>query len=133
VCSSDLYVEFLDANGTWNMLDMQFGDGEDMIEFEQSVVSLPPAAFHDAFKVRFRNLGVANASFDDWFIDDVRIAKTTLCPSDVDGSGTVDFNDLVATLFLFGELGGPGDADGNGIVNFNDLVHILFEFGPCEP
>jgi hypothetical protein len=28
--------------------------------------------------------------------------RSSACPGDTDGSGNVDFNDLVSTLFLFG-------------------------------
>jgi len=55
------------------------------------------------------------------------------CPGDCDGSGTVDFNDLVSMLFLFGtDPGDACDADQSGEVDFNDLVTALFVFGPCE-
>jgi len=54
------------------------------------------------------------------------------CPGDCDGSGTVDFNDLVAMLFEFGNTTEIGcNADGSGTVDFNDLVAALFVFGPC--
>ncbi|CAE7257296.1 grlR [Symbiodinium necroappetens] len=55
----------------------------------------------------------------------------TPCPGDCDGSGTVDFNDLVAMLFEFGNATPPCDADESGTVDFNDLVAALFLFGPC--
>ncbi len=56
------------------------------------------------------------------------------CAGDCDGSGTVNFADLVSMLFEFGTPGAnPGcDADGSGAVNFADLVSALFVFGPCE-
>jgi len=53
------------------------------------------------------------------------------CPADCDGSGVVDFNDMVCTLFLLGNTDGVGDLDGSGVVDFNDIVLILFEFGVC--
>lgn len=54
------------------------------------------------------------------------------CPGDCDGSGVVNFNDLVAMLFEFGsDTGDACDADGSGAVNFNDLAASLFLFGPC--
>ncbi|MEQ9616740.1 MAG: hypothetical protein RLN60_01755 [Phycisphaerales bacterium] len=57
----------------------------------------------------------------------------TVCPGDCDGNGIVNFNDLVAMLFVFGQPGGGGpcDANGDGVINFNDLVRALFLFGPC--
>jgi len=55
------------------------------------------------------------------------------CPGDCDGSGTVDFNDLVSMLFFFGQdTGDDCDADESGNVDFNDLVSALFVFGPCS-
>jgi len=57
----------------------------------------------------------------------------TLCFGDCDGSGTVDFNDLVSMLFVFGQdTDDACDADENGVVDFNDLVTALFVFGPCQ-
>ncbi|CAE7357433.1 grlQ [Symbiodinium necroappetens] len=53
------------------------------------------------------------------------------CLGDCDNSGTVDFNDLVAMLFEFGNATPACDADGSQNVDFNDLVAALFLFGPC--
>jgi len=54
------------------------------------------------------------------------------CPGDCDDSGAVDFNDLVAMLFVFGQdTGDECDADDSSVVDFNDLVAALFVFGPC--
>jgi len=54
------------------------------------------------------------------------------CLGDCDGSGVVDFNDLVEILFEFGSTeGGVCDADESGEVDFNDLVAALFIFGDC--
>jgi len=47
---------------------------------------------------------------------------------DVDGNGEIDFNDLVAILFEFGNSDGPADVDCSGEVDFNDLVATLFLF-----
>ena len=56
-----------------------------------------------------------------------------LCLGDCDNSGTVDFQDLVAMLFEFGNPTPSAEcnADGMGGVNFQDLVATLFLFGPC--
>jgi len=100
----DLFFEFFDLNGEWVLLDTQLGEGPDMTEFEQVSIALPAEAFHDMFRIRFRNIA-SRGSFDDWFVDDVRVEASLNCVSDVDASGVVDFN---------------------------DLVHILFDFGPCD-
>lgn len=55
-----------------------------------------------------------------------------VCVGDCDNNGVVDFNDLVAALFRFGQSEEACDADGNGTVEFNDLTATLFRFGPCE-
>ncbi len=57
------------------------------------------------------------------------------CPGDVDGDGTVDFQDLLSLLSDFGpcEPGTPCDADfdGNGSVDFQDLLTLVSAFGDC--
>jgi len=55
---------------------------------------------------------------------------TAACPGDVDGSGEVDFDDLLAALSAFGQNDG-GDADGDGDTDFDDLLAIIAGFGPC--
>ena len=55
------------------------------------------------------------------------------CTGDCDDSGAVDFNDLIAMLFEFGNSGDARcDADLSGTVEFNDLISALFAFGPCQ-
>jgi len=56
-----------------------------------------------------------------------------VCAGDCDGSGAVDFNDLVSMLFEFGPAGASTacDPDESGSVDFNDLVTSLFLFGDC--
>lgn len=57
----------------------------------------------------------------------------TPCQADCDGSGTVDFNDLVSMLFRFGQSADVDcDVTNSGEVEFNDLVAALFRFGPCD-
>ncbi len=59
---------------------------------------------------------------------------TPPCPTDVDGSGSVDFSDLLVVLAAFGPCGGcPADVDGSGSVDFTDLLSVLAGFGPCPP
>ena len=59
-------------------------------------------------------------------------AKTDPCPSDVDGSGTVGFEDLLAVLNDWGIcVDCPTDIDASGDVNFLDLLEVLTSWGPC--
>ncbi len=55
-----------------------------------------------------------------------------VCPEDLDGSGAVDFGDILAVISAWGEPGGPEDLDGSGTVDFGDLVIVLGAWGPCE-
>ncbi len=54
------------------------------------------------------------------------------CPADLDGSGSVDFGDILAILSAWGNKGGPEDLDGSGVVDFGDLLIVLAAWGPCE-
>ncbi len=53
------------------------------------------------------------------------------CPADLDGSGRVDFGDVLAVLAAWGGIGGPEDLDGSGVVDFGDLLAVLGAWGPC--
>lgn len=58
---------------------------------------------------------------------------TDTCPADVDSSGAVDFNDLLAVLAAWGSC--PDcreDVNGDAFVDFNDLLLVLAAWGPCE-
>ena len=54
------------------------------------------------------------------------------CPEDIDGSGTVDFGDILAILSAWGNAGGPEDLDGSGTVDFGDILVVLTAWGPCK-
>ncbi len=62
-----------------------------------------------------------------------------LCPWDIDGSGSVDVQDLVEVLLCFGDPATPPcdtgqDITQDGVVNINDLVEVLLVFGDvCGP
>ena len=53
------------------------------------------------------------------------------CPGDLDGSGAVDFADILAILSAWGNAGGPEDLDGSGAVDFGDILVVLATWGPC--
>lgn len=64
----------------------------------------------------------------------VRAYRTaTPCPGDVDESGDVGFNDLLAVLAAWGPCKGdcPEDVDQSGDVGFNDVLIVLANWGPC--
>ena len=51
------------------------------------------------------------------------------CPTDLDGNGETDFNDLLAVLNGFGTA--DGDVNGDGVTDFEDVLGVLNAFGPC--
>ena len=54
------------------------------------------------------------------------------CPADVDGSGSVEFTDLLSVLANWGACAAcPEDFDQSGSVDFNDLLVVLAAWGPC--
>ncbi len=62
----------------------------------------------------------------------IDVSSCVACPADLDGSGDVDFNDLLRVLDAWGNKGGPEDLDGSGTVDFGDLLIVLDSWGPCE-
>ncbi len=59
--------------------------------------------------------------------------KPSACPADVNGSGAVDFDDLVAVLASWGPCDGcPADIDGDGLVGLDDVLATLSAWGACE-
>lgn len=57
---------------------------------------------------------------------------TPPCPEDLDGNGTVDFNDVLQLLAAWGPCPGcPEDIDTSGTVDFNDLLALLATWGDC--
>jgi hypothetical protein len=53
------------------------------------------------------------------------------CPSDVDGSGTVDVDDLLAIISGWGSSNPVLDINGSGTVDVDDLLMLISAWGPC--
>lgn len=128
-----LRVEYRAFNDRWNELFFLPSDGSDQ-DFIAFTLPLPPQAYHDEFRIRFRLDG--NDFTDRVYLDDIRIGDVDQpepCPGDSDGNGAVDFDDLLAVLALFGPCPAPCSADfnGNGEVDFDDLLTVLAAYGPC--
>ncbi len=68
----DLFVECLNAQGDWILLNTHEGSDPDMTSFEVANVSIPAEAYHNGFRIRFRNTA-SGVDRDDWFIDDVSL------------------------------------------------------------
>ena len=54
------------------------------------------------------------------------------CPWDLDLSGAVGTNDLLALFAQWGQVGTPADFDGGG-VSTSDLLILFANWGPCPP
>ncbi len=70
----DLFVDYLSASGSWRNLKQHLGDGIDMNQFVQEMIKLPDDAYHNNFRVRFRNIATAG-NYDDWFVDDIYLGR----------------------------------------------------------
>jgi len=56
------------------------------------------------------------------------------CPADLDGSGDVGLEDVLAILSGWGPCDGcPEDLDGDGSNGFTDALAVLSSWGPCPP
>jgi hypothetical protein len=66
----DLFFEYFDSNGVWQVLAQHLGSEADMADFEIADELLPVAALHGNFQLRVR---VTSNAGDDWFVDDVFI------------------------------------------------------------
>jgi len=71
---NDLIVEYFNGIG-WVELERQVGGGPDMSNYVESIVPLPPPAYHENFRLRIRSIGAAHADqmYDDWFVDNISI------------------------------------------------------------
>ena len=91
----------------------------------------------ESFQIRFISADIGDGSIVESAVDEFRllacIDNGPICPGDVDGNGTVDFNDLVSLLSAWDSTcsGCPEDVDGSGTVGFDDLIGLLSAFGPC--
>jgi hypothetical protein len=61
----------------------------------------------------------------------------SLCPADVNNSGFVDADDLVAVVLTWGMCptppsACPADVDDSGAVDADDLVAVILAWGPCS-
>ena len=52
-------------------------------------------------------------------------------PSDFNGDGNVNVEDLLQLIAAWGNTGGDEDLDGNGNVGVNDLLIVIGNWGPC--
>lgn len=56
------------------------------------------------------------------------------CPSDLNGDGVVNFDDVLIVLQVYAEGGCdgcPADVNGDGVVNLDDVLQVLADAGAC--
>lgn len=93
---------------------------------------LPSDMVAEVEKMTLAEVIRANTDIDDEIQDDVFVMPSSVCLGDCDGNGTVDFNDLSAILFQFGNATPACDADQSGSIDFNDVITTLFMLGECQ-
>lgn len=68
----------------------------------------------------------------DWMLAHRKPGDIT-CPSDVNGDGIVNTNDLLNLIAVWGSKDPNADVDDDGVVNVNDLLILIKDFGQeCE-
>ena len=87
-------------------------------------------------RLRFIASDFSPGSIVEAAIDDLRDYELVCgCPTDLDGNGQTDLQDLSLLLGDFGNSGAnlPGDVNGDGVVDLTDLSALLAAFGaPCN-
>jgi hypothetical protein len=90
-------------------------------------------------KVRFTAVdtsgSITEAALDDFRVDVPECGAA--CPADVNGSGAVDADDLVAVVLAWGPCPAPpaacdADVDDSGVVDADDLVAVVLGWGACK-
>ncbi|MCH2134300.1 MAG: C25 family cysteine peptidase [Phycisphaerales bacterium] len=131
------FVEISNDGSTWTML-WENGTSEitdnswSLQEFDISSVADQQSTVY----VRWGyEVGQYAWTYSGWNLDDVEIWGVAPddgpdCPTDLDGNGTTDVNDILALIAAWGTPN--GDVTGDGYTDVNDVLLILAEFGnPC--
>jgi subtilisin family serine protease len=122
-----LFVEYLDENNNWQLLQTFLSDGVDQDTFQFSQHALPAGAYHDFFKLRFSAAG--SDSTDNWYIDDIRVGDEfdppNDCIADFNGDGEVNTQDVLAFLNAWNDGDSSADINGDGEVNTQDVLEFL--------
>jgi hypothetical protein len=85
--------------------------------------------------VRFTTSDEPNDSVTEAGIDNFAVEKfvcSETCPADLNGSSSVDVDDLLAVINAWGTTGGPADINGSGTVDVDDLLAVINAWGSCS-
>ncbi len=111
-------------------------DGKNWVEQQQLLPEPNPWGNNFGWSVSLDgDTAVIGAHFEDQqagaaYVLDLSVC---LCPTDLDGDGSVGILDLLALLAAWGtDPGGPPDFDGDGTVGILDLLTLLAAWGPCQ-
>ena len=75
---------------------------------------------------------LVEAGIDNLQVDMFVCDNAEPCEGDVDGSGDVGVDDVLAVLAVWGQsTTGPEDVNGDGIITVDDLLVLLANYGPC--
>jgi hypothetical protein len=61
----------------------------------------------------------------------LNVSTALLCGPDIDGSGGVGVDDLLALILAWGTADPAADIDGSGVVDVDDLLLLILAWGPC--
>ena len=89
-------------------------------------------------EVQLRIITANAVGEDEWIgVGVINVTGTPIndCLADVDGSGTVDADDLTSVILTWGCVDPPGpcaaDVNGSGAVDADDLTTVIVAWGPC--
>ncbi|MBX3372874.1 MAG: hypothetical protein KF817_03505 [Phycisphaeraceae bacterium] len=119
---------FVLRRGQWMMLD------DNVLRQVDTFDVWPGIGMHSGFRPAVNNHGdiAIRVTFTDQTQAIIVASLPPTCPSDLDGSGEVDFADLLLLLAAWGACPDcPADLDGSGTVDFADVLMLLADWGPC--
>jgi hypothetical protein len=144
VASGDaLIVQVSDDDGaSWVNLETYASGAETWIRKEWRIDDIEGITPTTQFRIRFTAGDIGSASVVEAGIDGVEMTyldcgDATPCPADVDSSGAVDVDDLVAVILAWGNCPKPpaacgADTDDSGAVDVDDLVAVILAWGDCS-
>jgi len=88
-------------------------------------------------RVRFtaeddENDSITEAAIDNFQIDRTLCEDVQPCPTDTNGDGNTDVDDLVAVILAWGSDDATADVNGSGLVDVDDLLAVILAWGACD-